>query len=143
MDTSVLAAIIGGLAAVLGLGMAVIAILASRSMKAAQANQHPNNDAGKQPAESPTETSESASDDDPNAFVDPFVGSESADDATAFTDPFAKETPEDEDDSLEWGSTFDDPEENPDEQWGFDADDDATSGKYDPLKPRPESKEGA
>ncbi|MGI8484920.1 MAG: hypothetical protein ACR2OU_11740 [Thermomicrobiales bacterium] len=141
MDTGVLAAIIGGLAAVLGGAMAVIAILASRAMKTAEAQQHQNSEADEQPAESPAATAESGSDDDPNVFVDPFSTDESTNSENVFTDPFAKTTG-DEDDSLEWGSAFDDPAVNPDEQWGLDADDDAKHGEYDPLKPGPENNEG-
>lgn len=139
MDTGVLAASIGGLAAVLGGGMAVIAILASRSMKAAQADQA--QEAGDQAA-SPTELPKGASDDDPNAFVDPFATGESASNATAFTDPFATGESGDQDDSLEWGSAFDDPDVNPDEQWGFNADDGAKTGEPDPKKSRPDPNEG-
>lgn len=141
LDTSVLATIIGGLAAVLGVGMAVIAILASRSMKAAQADHDQAHEADDQAA-SATELPKDASDDDPNAFVDPFATGESTDNATAFTDPFASDKSGDQDDSLEWGSAFDDPEANPDDQWGFEADDGAKADEPDPKKPRPDSNEG-
>lgn len=102
MDAGVIAAIIGGIAAVLGLGMAAIAIVIGRRMK-------PMPPSATVDAESSASRSTDADDEFP-----------SPDDPTAFTDPFAGNDRSDEDEALEWRSPFDDPAEEPETRFGFD-----------------------
>ncbi len=123
-----LAAIIGGLAAVIGLGMAVVAILATRAMNRAAHSQPSgaleSTDAEATDIPAPAPATEPAQD-DPNAFVDPFANDDpsgSDDNPNAFVDPFAPDPVAEDKNALEWGSPFDDAKE-PDEKWGFDATD--------------------
>jgi len=102
LDAGVIAAIIGGIAAVLGLGMAAIAIIIGRHMKSI-------------PPDTAMDTESSAA--QSTAVDDEFP---SPDDPTAFTDPFAANDRSDEEDALEWRSPFDAPAEEPETRFGFD-----------------------
>ncbi len=131
MDTSLLATIIGGIAAVIGLGMAAIAIIASRSMKAAQSGQATAADG---------HTPVSAEEGDRNVAINGngnLTGTESDPanhDPNAFTDPFAPEVTNEEDTPEVWGSVFDDPAEHTETKWGF-AGEDAAESAADEVRP--------
>lgn len=143
-----LATIIGGIAAVIGLGMAAIAIIASRSMKASQSGQATAAD-GHTPVSAEkgdqnvaingngnvnlTDTDSEPATDDSNAFTDPFAP-DVAGDPNAFTDPFAPEVTNEEDTPEVWGSVFDDPAEHTETKWGFTGED-ATESTADEVRP--------
>jgi hypothetical protein len=141
LDTSLLATIIGGIAAVVGLGMAAIAIIASRSTKAAQAEQ-PADSAGQNPnaAEGGKQmvsvtgsdnVADNVADNERTSLTD---SNPATNDPNAFTDPFAPEAATEEDDPEVWGSVFDDPAEDTETKWGF-AGEDATESATDDVRP--------
>ncbi len=150
MDTSLLATIIGGIAAVVGLGMAAIAIIASRSTKAAQAeqppdsaDQNPNAAEGGEQMVSVTGSDNVAdnvtaieSDTERTSLTD---SNPATDDRNAFTDPFAPETTDDPNAPQVWGSVFDDPAEQTGTKWGFDGED-ASEPARDEIRPETREK---
>jgi len=133
LDTSLLATIIGGIAAVIGLGMAAIAIIASRSMKASQSGQATAAD-GHTPVSAEKGDQNVAINGNGNVNLTDTDSEPATDDSNAFTDPFAPEVTNEEDTPEVWGSVFDDPADHTETKWGFTGED-ATESAADEVRP--------